>query len=145
MGKNVQLPARLALFRSLVDRGILFAVQWALTLPENNDSCRPAINAAGEIFSALLEHDLLGVRGHVVKQITAIDKEVKAGKSKSETLLMALCRVMSKSKDLAVQCLIGDSLKAWLDTPLPDSADPRVSIGLQLIFVEPNQLACIRT
>ena len=37
MGKNVQLPARLTLFRTLVDRGILFAVQWALNLWKMTD------------------------------------------------------------------------------------------------------------
>src|SRR3984957_20849696 len=43
MGKNVQLPARMTLFRSLVDRGILVAVQWALSLPEKEGSSKPMI------------------------------------------------------------------------------------------------------
>ena len=70
----------MALFRSLVDRGVLFAVQWALGLPEQDEtqSNKPMISAGGEILSALLDHDLNGVRGHVLKQVVAIEKESTA-------------------------------------------------------------------
>ncbi|KAG7447518.1 DUF625-domain-containing protein [Guyanagaster necrorhizus] len=121
MGKNVQLPARMALFRSLVDRGILFAVQWALGLPENKDVSKPVISAGGEILAALLDHDINGVRGHVLKQVVAIEKEREAGKKgsdKAETILEMACRLMAHSKDIAVQSQIGDALKVWLDLPL---------------------------
>ncbi len=80
MGKNVQLPARMALFRSLVDRGILFAVQWALNLPENKEVSKPVISAGGEILAALLDHDINGVRGHVLKQVVAIERSVRQGR-----------------------------------------------------------------
>jgi protein phosphatase-4 regulatory subunit 3 len=120
MGKNVQLPARMALFRVLVDRGILFAVQWAMNSPENSEVEKQVIAAGGEILSALLDHDLNGVRGHVLKQIMAIEKERAAGKrgaDKAETLLEMVCRIMARSKDLAVQSLVGDALKVWMDIP----------------------------
>jgi protein phosphatase-4 regulatory subunit 3 len=52
MGKNVQLPARMALFRTLVDRGVLFAVQWALNLPEKDDANKEMFAAAGEVLTA---------------------------------------------------------------------------------------------
>ncbi|KAJ3558761.1 hypothetical protein NP233_g11438 [Leucocoprinus birnbaumii] len=123
MGKNVQLPARMALFRILVDRGILFAVQWAMNLPESTEANKQMISAGGEVLSALLDHDLNGVRGHVLKQIVAIEKERAAGKrgaDKAETLLEMVCRIMARSRDLAVQSLVGDALKAWMDTPLGD-------------------------
>lgn len=118
MGKNVQLPARMALFRTLVDRGILFAVQWAFGLNEKESTSKVVINAASEIMSALLDHDLHGVRGHVYKQAMAIDREKDAeriGVDKAETLLKLMCRVLTHSRDLAVQCQIGDALKALLD------------------------------
>lgn len=124
MGKNVQLPARMALFRILVDRGILFAVQWAMNLPESIDANKHMISAGGEILSALLDHDLNGVRGHVLKQVMAIDKERAAGKrgaERAETLLEMVCRIMARSKDLAVQSLVGDALKVWMDTPSGDN------------------------
>lgn len=121
MGKNVQLPARMALFRSLVDRGILFAVQWALNLPESKEASKPVISAGGEILAALLDHDINGVRGHVLKQVVAIEKEREAGKKgsdKAETILEMACKLMAQSKDIAVQSQIGDALKVWLDLPL---------------------------
>lgn len=123
MGKNVQLPARMALFRIVVDRGILFAVQWAMNLSESVEVNKQMISAGGEIFSALLDHDLNGVRAHVLKQVLAIEKERAAGKrgaDKAETLLEMVCKIMTRSRDLAVQSLVGDSLKSWMDTPVGD-------------------------
>ncbi|KAF8638593.1 hypothetical protein AX17_002134 [Amanita inopinata Kibby_2008] len=124
MGKNVQLPARMALFRSLVDRGVLFAVQWALGLPEKEEVNKAMISAAGEILSALLDHDLNGVRGHVLKQVMVIEKERDAGKKgadKAETILEMVCRLMAQSHELAVQCQVGDALKTWMEIPTSDS------------------------
>lgn len=120
MGKNVQLAARMALFRSLVDRGVLFGVQWALNLPERELINKPMISAAGEVLVSLLDHDLNGVRGHVLKQVVAIEKEREAGKKgadKAETILEMACRIMAHSRDLAVQSQVGDALKVWMDVP----------------------------
>ncbi|KAF5393184.1 hypothetical protein D9757_001190 [Collybiopsis confluens] len=127
MGKNVQLPARLALFRTLVDRGVLFAVQWALGLSEKDVISKVMINAGGEVLSTLLDHDLNGVRGHVLKQVVAIEKERAAGKrgaDKAETIVELCCRNMAQSKDLAVQSQVGDALKVWLDVPLTNESFP---------------------
>lgn len=124
MGKNVQLPARMTLFRSLVDRGVLFAVQWALGLPEKEEANRPMISAAGEILSALLDHDLNGVRGHVLKQVMVIEKEREAGRKgadKAETILEMVSRLMATSHDFAVQSQVGDALKAWMEIPNTES------------------------
>ncbi|KAF9226763.1 DUF625-domain-containing protein [Gyrodon lividus] len=118
MGKNVQLPARMSLFRTLVDRGILFAVQWAFSLPEKEEMSKGVVSAAGEVIAILLDHDLHGVRGHVYKQAAALEREKEAGRlgvDKAETLLKLICRVMSQSRDVAVQCQLGDALKALLD------------------------------
>src|ERR1700722_1627002 len=134
MGKNVQLPARMTLFRSLVDRGILFAVQWALSLPEKEASSKPMISAAGEILAGLLDHDLNGVRGHVLKQVVAIEKEREAGKKgadKAETILALICKMLAQSQDLAVQCQVGDALKAMMDIPQSD-AEAHVRVPLIL-------------
>lgn len=166
MGKNVQLPARLALFRNLVDRGVLFGVQWAMGVglgegvevevkaeaeagvkiegeevklgvncngvkkesdngeingtaplsltPTPTSTSTPAPTSAPlplhtpalEILSSLLDHDLNGVRGHVLKQVVAIEKERSLGKKgadEAETLLEMCCRILaggakSKSK-----------------------------------------------
>jgi len=130
IGKNIQIQARLTLFRSLVDRGILFAVQWALNLPEREESNKQVMCAAGEVLTALLDHDLNGVRGHVLKQVVAIEKEREAkkkGADKAETILEMCCRIMSQTHDLAVQAQVGDALKTWLD--LPQLLGPDAGLG----------------
>jgi protein phosphatase-4 regulatory subunit 3 len=127
MGKNVQLPARMALFRTLVDRGLLFGVQWALSLSEKDPASRAVIGAGGEVFAALLDHDAFGVRSHVLKQIVAIEREREAkkrGAEKAVTLAELVCRIVARSEDLAVQSQMGDALKVWMDIPLPGEIGP---------------------
>ena len=143
MGKNVQMPARMALFRTLVDRGVLFATQWALSLSEKDEANKPMISAAGEVLSALLDHDLNGVRGHILKQANAIEKDREAGKKgsdKAESMLEMTCRILATSKDLTVQSQMGDALKVWMDIPSLDSIPPGASEvgGLAETFFEPN-------
>lgn len=76
MGKNVQLPMRLPLFRSLVDRGILYPVQWALC-----QSDIKIVNTAGEILAMVLDHDAGGVRGHILRQVEEEAKKEAMRKS----------------------------------------------------------------
>ena len=118
MGKNVQLPTRLTLFRNLIDRAILFPVQWALTQDENDEQGKQTIAAAGEILSVLLDHDINGVRGFVLRQMTEAEGE------QTNTLLLLMCKNMVRSRDLAVQSQIGDALRLMLEIPLNDPNDP---------------------
>jgi protein phosphatase-4 regulatory subunit 3 len=118
MGKNIQLPARLALFRTLTDRAVLFPVQWAMAQDEKDESGRQMIAAAGEILSVLLDHDIHGVRGFILRQTV----EVEEGKN-AETLLMLMCKIVVRSRDLAVQSQIGDTLKLMLEIPVLDPND----------------------
>jgi len=126
MGKNVPLAARISLFRSLVSRGILFAVQWAFSLSEKDPEAKTIISVAGEVMSALLDHDLNGVRNHITKQASALEKESMEGRmmgEQAETLLRIMCRVFTRSRDLALQCQIGDALKTMLDISPKDGPD----------------------
>ncbi|THG97475.1 hypothetical protein EW026_g4525 [Hermanssonia centrifuga] len=133
MGKNVQLPARMALFRTLSDRGIVFAIQWALIQSENDEEGLQMISAAGEIMTALLDHDLNGVRGHVLKQITAMENEKAAGRNpENDTLVAVLCRILVKSRNLAVQSQIAESLRVLFEIPQGDAADPHSAMGAKM-------------
>ncbi|KAN0131375.1 DUF625 domain containing protein [Lactarius tabidus] len=116
MGKNVQLPTRMALFKTLVDRGIVHAVQWALGQPEGTETGQQIIAVAGEILITLLDHDVNGVREHVVKQCEGFESR----ESRDESLLTLLCGLMVRSRDLAVQTLVGDSLRLMLEMPPPE-------------------------
>lgn len=126
MGKNVQLPARMALFRTLTDRGILFSVQWALDQPEKEEQGLQMICAAGEILTALLDHDINGVRSHILRQ-KALKKEDTGTSDEGDTVLAVMCRVFVKSRDLAVQSQLAESLRVLLEIQTMDPMDPHVS------------------
>ncbi|KAH9939250.1 component of IIS longevity pathway SMK-1-domain-containing protein [Epithele typhae] len=134
MGKNVQLPARMALFRALVDRGIVFAVQWGLSQPESDEQGRQMIATSGEVMMALLDHDLNGVRGHVLKQLGTMEREKANGRDvrNKETVLMLMCKVLVRSRDLAVQSLVGEALKLLLELMTGDGMDGP-NIGLKML------------
>lgn len=117
MGKNVQLPARMALFRTLCDRGILFSVQWGLGQPDADAEGLQMISAAGEILTTLLDHDLNGVRNHVLKQLGPIDDKNPMRKIEHDTVLSVMCRVLVRSRDLAVQSQISESIRAIMEIP----------------------------
>lgn len=144
MGKNVQLPARMALFRTLVDRGILFAVQWALSQPETSGDGRQMIAAAGEILTTLLDHDLNGVRGHVLKQLGAMEKEKANGKKipEKETVLVLMCRLLVRSRDLAVQSQVGEALKTLLEIQ-GDVPEPHVSSRFMKVTSRPDPISIL--
>jgi protein phosphatase-4 regulatory subunit 3 len=113
MGKNVQLPTRMGLFKTLVDRGIVQPVQWALSQPEGTEPGQQMIAVAGEVLVTLLDHDVNGVREYVVTQCDGF--EIR--QSRDESLLSLLCGLMVRSRDLAVQTVVGDSLKLMLEMP----------------------------
>lgn len=119
MGKNVQLPTRMGLFKTLVDRGIVQPVQWALGQPEGTEFGQQMIAVAGEVLVTLLDHDVNGVREHVVTQCEGF--EIR--ENRDESLLTLLCGMMVRSRDLAVQTVVGDSLKLMLEMPPPDMND----------------------
>lgn len=123
MGKNVQLPARMALFRTLCDRGILFSVQWGLGQPDSDPEGLQMISAAGEILTTLLDHDLNGVRNHVLKQLGPIDDKNPTRKIEHDTVLSVMCRVLVRSRDLAVQSQIFESTRAMMEIPQDNGMD----------------------
>ncbi len=119
MGKNVQLPTRMGLFKILVDRGIVQPVQWALDQPEGTEPGQQMIAVGGEVLVTLLDHDVNGVREHVVTQCDSFE----ARQSRDDSLLTLLCGLMVRSRDLAVQTVVGDSLKLMLEMPPQDMND----------------------
>jgi protein phosphatase-4 regulatory subunit 3 len=119
MGKNVQLPTRMGLFQTLVDRGIVQPVQWALGQPEGTEPGQQMISVAGEVLVTLLDHDVNGVREHVVTQCDSFELR----QSRDESLLTLLCGLMVRSRDLAVQTVVGDSLKLMLEMPPQEMND----------------------
>lgn len=64
MGKLIQLPARISLYRTLTDWGLLNVLQYAL-----ERLGQTARNAAAEILMTIIEYDANSVRAHVVSQV----------------------------------------------------------------------------
>lgn len=151
MGKNVQLPARIGLFRTLVERGALYPVQWALTRSDKH-----LLYTAGEILAVFIDHAVSSVRIHILHQATALGqavgdqnslannfppqsnlpgsdmlrfpqlerfKDVAAGGQPpfKETLGQVLCRMLANSHDLALQNQISDAIRILGDAPTGDS------------------------
>lgn len=83
MGKNVQIPSRLALYRALVDKGLLHALQWALSRPAEDVQM---LNCAGEILILVCDHDVTGVRSFIVKQADPNGEWEKATPAKQLTI-----------------------------------------------------------
>ena len=141
MGKNVQLPARVNLFRTLVERGVLYAVQWALCRPE-----KYLVSTAGEILTVMLDHHTLSVRNHILAQAVALNQPsgqqeglVPAQESQQkiaiviegrpppfkESLSQVLVRMLANCRDLALQNQLADALRMLLDVPQAES-EPQV-------------------
>ncbi|KZT06517.1 DUF625-domain-containing protein [Laetiporus sulphureus 93-53] len=138
MGKNIQLPARIHLFRTLVDRGILLLVQWALIQPETDEEGRQMIAAAGEILTTLVDHDVFGIRKHItVDQLGEINLAKEKGQKigEKDTLLDAMCKVLVKSRDLAVQSQVGELLKGTLEVAndVPEQHPPGMQPGIKML------------
>ena len=131
MGKNVQLPTRMGLFKTLVDRGIVQPVQWALDQPEGTEPGQQMIAVAGEVLVTLLDHDVNGVREYVVTQCDGFE----ARQSRDDSLLTLLCGLMIRSRDLAVQTVVGDSLKLMLEMPPPQELNDVVRDVLRRVNV----------
>lgn len=141
MGKNGQVPFRLALFRSLVDRGILYPVQWAL-----GQSDVRVLNTAAEILAMVLDHDAGGVRGHILRQVEEDARreggEGAAGTSGAEgstpvngagppvssslmtgfphppTLLAMMSSILTSTRhELSLKSQLADSFKTLMDVP----------------------------
>ncbi|KAF8504224.1 component of IIS longevity pathway SMK-1-domain-containing protein [Gautieria morchelliformis] len=132
MGKNVQLPVRLQLFRTLVDRGVLHAIQWALGRAE-----ALMVSTAGEVLGLLLDHDVNGVRQHVMRQVGIAGKptlgvsvgvagqvgDATSAEGNRETLLETLCRSLTSSHELAYKSQMADALRAVLEVPQSDGTE----------------------
>jgi protein phosphatase 4 regulatory subunit 3 len=137
MGKNVQLPVRLQLFRTLVDRGVLHAIQWALGRAE-----ALMVGTAGEVLGLLLDHDVNGVRQHVMRQVGVAGKptlgvsvgvagpvgDATSAEGNRETLLETLCRSLTSSPELAYKSQMADALRAVLEVPQSDGTETNVCL-----------------
>ncbi|OCF33154.1 hypothetical protein I316_05199 [Kwoniella heveanensis BCC8398] len=101
MGKGVQLPSRLALYRNLIDRGVLFVCEWAFKRTEAQ-----LLHAGAEILTLAVEHDANAVRVHVFREDEA----------KRKTLVMEIIELLHSTKNLGLMSQMSDTLRTLLES-----------------------------
>ena len=113
MGKNIQLPMRIPLFRSLVDRGVLHPVQW--TFEHADIKIR---NIGGEVLTVILDHDAGGVRGHILRQYD---------QGQNPTLLHCMSNMLASPLELGFRTQLAESYRTLMDVPGADHTNVSAS------------------
>ncbi|CEL59479.1 putative protein C216,01c OS=Schizosaccharomyces pombe (strain 972 / ATCC 24843) GN=SPBC216.01c PE=2 SV=3 [Rhizoctonia solani AG-1 IB] len=103
--KNVQVTTRFALYRLLVDRGVLYAIQWAFSVQNPTPDMVSVQHLCGDILLSVMEYDPHGVRQNILQHS---DVGVR-------TLLEQMIATMGSTKDLALRSQISDALRVLLE------------------------------
>ncbi|KAF8759834.1 hypothetical protein RHS01_01941 [Rhizoctonia solani] len=103
--KNVQVTTRFALYRLLVDRGVLYAIQWAFSVHNPNPDMVSVQHLCGDILLSVMEYDPHGVRQNILQHSEAGVR----------TLLEQMIATMGSTKDLALRSQISDALRVLLE------------------------------
>jgi protein phosphatase-4 regulatory subunit 3 len=109
MGKSIQMPTRLALYRNLLDRCLLDVVEWAFRRSE-----APIVHAAAEMLTLASEHDVVCVRGYIVRDVEA---------TRGRTLITEIIALFRSSPNLGLLSQLTDTMRTLLEPPAePDAA-----------------------
>lgn len=100
MGKGLQVPGRLTLYRTLLDRGLLFACEWAFQQGQAT-----ILHAGAEILTLAVEHDVNAVRLHVLREEEA----------SRQTLVMEIIGLLQKTQDQGLIQQMVDTMKTLLE------------------------------
>ncbi|CAE6455844.1 unnamed protein product [Rhizoctonia solani] len=103
--KNVQVTTRFALYRLLVDRGVLYAIQWAFSVHNPNQDMVSVQHLCGDVLLSVMEYDPHGVRQSILHHSEAGVR----------TLLEQMIATMGSTKDLALRSQISDALRVLLE------------------------------
>lgn len=100
MAKQIQLPTRMTLFQSLMDCGLLYALEFALA--RTDTAIR---NAAIEILMASIEYDAQSVRSHVLAQVD----------QRQPALVSQLIQLLLAEPDVGLKGQMAESLRLLFD------------------------------
>ncbi|CDU24430.1 related to PSY2-subunit of protein phosphatase PP4 complex [Sporisorium scitamineum] len=100
MGKLIQLPARISLYRTLTDWGLLSVLQYAL-----ERLGQTARNAAAEILMTIIEYDANSVRAHVVSQV----------EQKACPLVSMMIDMLHNERDPGLKTQIAEAMRIIFD------------------------------
>jgi protein phosphatase-4 regulatory subunit 3 len=102
LAKPLQAIGRIALYRGLIDRGLLHVVEWAFRRRE-----APILHTASEILTFTLEHDTNAVRHHILKEHDA----------DATTLLAEMIGIQGLTDNTGLASHLSDSIRHLLDIP----------------------------
>ena len=105
MGKSIQAPSRMTLYRNLVEQGLPAVIQWGLQQRE-----AAVANAAAEMLTILTDNDVAQLR-RVIAQDHA---------DKNATLLDEIIALHGRTQNLGLLSQMTDALRTLLDPPQED-------------------------
>jgi protein phosphatase-4 regulatory subunit 3 len=126
MGKQVQAQHRLALYKILLERGLLYVCEWALQRPETS-----IINQGAEMVALILDHDLNGIRSYCLREHEA----------KRRTIADDISKLLVTSKDLGLKSQMSDAIRSLLDVGLDPndvSGADQPHIGARALIQHPR-------
>lgn len=100
MGKQVQLQHRQQLYRTLIDRGLLFVCEWALKQEDQT-----VLNQIAEMLSIVIDHDVNAVRTHALREHA----------EKRKTIAEDMSSLMLSSSDLGLKSQMADAIRTLVD------------------------------
>jgi hypothetical protein len=125
MGKQVQLQHRQQLYRTLVDRGLLFICEWALKQQDPT-----VLNQIAEMLSIVIDHDVNAVRTHALREHA----------EKRRTIAEDMSSLMLSSPDLGLKSQMADAIRTLVDIGGEGS---EVSCTLFSYLLVANPLKCV--
>lgn len=129
MGKLIQLPARISLYRTLTDWGLLNVLQFAL-----ERLGQTARNAAAEILMTIIEYDANSVRAHVVTQVELNDRP----------LVSMMIDMLHNERDPGLKTQIAEAMRIIFDVasdggPMATQAQVLSVQGLNKAKADPDR------
>ncbi|MCO5570199.1 hypothetical protein L7F22_023917 [Adiantum nelumboides] len=116
MGKQIQLPTRIALYRVLTEWGLLVVLEYALSREDGRLK-----NAATEVLLTIIEYDATAVRVHILEQV---DRS-------RMSLLSKLVDLLHEETDLGLKTQLTEALRILFDSaPDGTSVGPGVAQSL---------------
>ncbi|CAO1623398.1 unnamed protein product [Sympodiomycopsis kandeliae] len=113
IGKQIQLPARITLCKTLAEKGLLPVVEYALF-----EQAPKVQNAAAEMLMVLVEYDPNSIRNYVLDN---------AGEKKS-TLVTKVATLLHSTEDLGLKAQMADALRILFDNS-GETVPPNASLA----------------
>ncbi|GHJ88221.1 hypothetical protein NliqN6_4623 [Naganishia liquefaciens] len=111
MGKQVQLQHRQQLYRTLVERGLLFVCEWALKQEDPT-----ILNQIAEMLSIVIDHDVNVVRTHALREHA----------EKRKTIAEDMSSLMLSTTDLGLKSQMADAIRTLVDIGGEGSEIPNI-------------------